>query len=161
MGPAIGPLAGAFLINTKGWEWVLFLCAMINAAELLAYVFTFSDTLWVPERSKQLPKPSTWLTKVIPQRVPGSTLGFMDFSAPLIFIQSPVIVVCALAYGATFGVVLVGLTNIEPIAFGEFYGFKTTQDGLVFLSVLVGAVIGELAAGPLSDAVMKRHLKQC
>lgn len=161
IGPALGPLAGAFLINAKGWEWALFLCAIINAAELVAYVFTFSETLWVPEDSEPLPKPSTWLAKLIPRRVPGSTLAFMDFSAPLIFIQSPVIVICALAYGATFGVVLVGLTNIEPIAFGNFYRFKTTQDGLVFLSVLVGAVIGELAAGPLSDAVMKRHLRHC
>jgi MFS family permease len=124
IGPAIGQLAGAFLINAKGWEWALFLCAIINAAELVAYIFTFSETLWVPEESEQLPKPSTWLAKVIPRRVPGSTPAFMDFFAPLVFIQSLVIVICALAYGATFGVVLVGLTNIEPIALVVFTDLK-------------------------------------
>jgi MFS family permease len=160
IGPAVGPLIGAFLINAKGWEWALFLCAIINAVELVAYVFTFSETLWVPKECEQQSNPTTWLSKFTPRRVPNSTLTVRDFTAPLVFIQSPVVVICALAYGVTFGVVLVGLTNIEPIAFGDFYGFKTTQDGLVFISVLVGALIGELAAGPLSDAVMKRHLSQ-
>ena len=160
IGPAVGPLIGAFIINAKGWEWALFLCSIINAAELAAYVFTFSETLWVQRASQQRPDSSTWLSKVTPRRVPGSTLTARDFFAPLVFIQSPVVVICALAYGVTFGIVLVGLTNIEPIAFGDFYGFKTTQDGLVFLSVLVGAVIGELAGGPLSDAVMRRQQRQ-
>lgn len=164
IGPALGPLIGAFLIDAKGWEWALFLCAIINAIELVAYIFTFQETLWVPKKSEQPSNVSSGagiLCKVIPRRVPGSTLTAWDFFAPFVFIQSPVVVICALAYGVTFGVVLVGLTNIEPLAFGDTYGFETTQDGLVFLSVLVGAVIGELAAGPLSDAVMKRHLRQC
>ncbi|KAH8805080.1 major facilitator superfamily domain-containing protein [Xylogone sp. PMI_703] len=158
IGPAIGPFIGAFLINAKGWQWALYLCAIINGAELLAYIFTFHETLWIPKENGQ----SSLSTKsIIPRRVPGSTLNFWDFFAPFVFIQSPVVVICALAYSVTFGVTLVGLTNIEPLAFGAFYGFKTTQDGLVFLSVLVGAVIGEQAAGPLSDIVMKRHVKKC
>lgn len=162
IGPAIGPFIGAFLINARGWQWALYLCAIINAAELLAYIFTFHETLWVPSEDEmsEVAKGSNVPYRQTPRRIPGSTLKFWDFFAPFVFIQSPSVVICALAYGITFGVTLVGLTNIEPIAFGAFYGFKTTQDGLVFLAVLVGAVIGEQAAGPLSDVVMKRHLKK-
>ncbi|OBT51795.1 hypothetical protein VE04_08105, partial [Pseudogymnoascus sp. 24MN13] len=146
IGPAIGPLIGAFLINAKGWQWSLFLCAIINAVELIAYVFLFQETLYTSSESKGLS-----FSKIIPGRVPGSSLAFWKILSPFVFIQSPVVVICAFAYGISFGTALVGLTNIEPLAFGAFYGFKTTQNGLVFLSVLVGAVIGEQAAGRLSD----------
>jgi MFS family permease len=163
IGPAIGGLIGGFLIDAKGWPWALFLCAIINAAELVAYVLTFDETLWVPVESEQQSTgtPRTGiLAKFIPHRLSGSSLAPWEFFGPFVFIQSPVVVICALAYGVSFGTVLVGLTNIEPLAFGDFYKFGATQDGLVFLSVLIGAVIGELAAGRLSDTVMKRHLQK-
>jgi MFS family permease len=163
IGPAIGPLIGAFLINAKGWQWSLFLCAIINAAELIAYVFLFQETIYMSSESKGLSstKASGFFSRIIPGRVPGSSLAFWKILSPFVFIQSPVVVICAFAYGISFGTALVGLTNIEPLAFGAFYGFKTTQNGLVFLSVLVGAVIGEQAAGRLSDTVMETHLKKC
>ena len=91
-------------------------------------------------------------------RIESSSLGIFG---PFVCIQSPVVVICALAYGVSFGTVFVRLTNIKLLAIGDFYGFGATQDGLVFLSVLVGAVLGKLAARRLSDIVIKRHLKRC
>lgn len=104
---------------------------------------------------------TTFLHKIIPQRIPGSRLRPKDFWATFVFIQSPVVVLCALAYGFSFGFASVGLANIIPSAFGTFYGFGTVQDGLVFISVLIGVVLGEQASGPVSDLIMKRHVKKC
>lgn len=153
IGPGLGALIGAFLINAKGWQWSLWLCAIINGAELVGYFFTLKETL----SPNQKEKPALPLTRILPWPISGKRLRIRDFFAPLLLSQSPVILICAMAYSVSFAVASVGLITIEPIAFGKFYGFGTTQDGLVFLSILIGAIIGEQAAGPLSDFVMKRH----
>ena len=89
-GPAIGGLIGSFLINAKGWQWALFLYVIVNAAELVAYVLTFEETVWVPDEREQQSTgtPRTGiLSKVIPRRVPGSSLALWEFSA-LLFVSS-------------------------------------------------------------------------
>jgi MFS family permease len=154
IGPSIGPLIGAFLTNSRGWRWSLWLCAIINGAELVLYVFTFRETASVEGLE-------TGSLSWIPRAMPGRRLRLQQFWKPCLFVQSPAIVISAFAYGITFGFSLVGLTNIEPLAFGALYDFGTVQNGLVFLSVLVGAVIGEQVSGPLSDAIMKRYIKRC
>lgn len=155
IGPGIGPLFGAFVANARGWRWTLWLCAIINGAEFVAYLFLFRETAWVEGMAS--PRRLTW----IPRCLPGRRLRARVFAYPLLFVQSPAILIIAFAYGVTFGFALVGLTNIEPLAFGAFYGFGTVQNGLVFLSVLVGAVIGEQVSGPFSDALMRRYVKRC
>ena len=135
------------------------MCAIINAAELLLYIFAFKETLYVGREDRE--EKTTFLHKIVPQRIPGSRLRPKDFWAPFVFIQSPAVVLLAIAYGCSFGFASVGLANIVPTAFGAFYGFGTIQDGLVFISVLIGVVLGEQAAGPVSDLIMKRYVKKC
>jgi multidrug resistance protein len=153
IGPGLGALIGAFLINAEGWQWSLWLCAIINGAELIGYFFTFKETLWPDQKEK----PALLVARIFPWPISGKRLRGRDFFEPLLLFQSPVVLICAMAYSVSFAVASVGLLTIEPIAFERFYGFGTTQDGLVLLSVLIGAIIGEQAAGPLSDLVMKRH----
>jgi hypothetical protein len=111
--------------------------------ELLLYIFTFRETLYRPNASKFALK-----------RVPGSSLSLGTFLSPLLFLASPTTAICALTYGIGFGFTSVGMSVIVPDAFSRFYGFDATQQGLVFIAVLVGVVIGEQAAGPVSDWVM-------
>jgi hypothetical protein len=57
-------------------------------------------------------------------------------------------------YGSSFSLTFVSMSLIAPLAFQTFYSFTTTQQGLVFTAVLIGVVIGEQAAGPVSDWVI-------
>lgn len=159
-GPGIGGLVGGVLINARGWAWALWLSAIITGVQLLAYVFTYRETLYTAQQPCDKGA-GGFASKYLPRRVPGSDLGVGTFLSPLLFFQSPVVLVCALAYGVSFGTIGVGMAVIIPSAFGEFYGFGISQDGYVYVAVLIGVFIGEQAAGPVSDLVMKRHKRYC
>ena len=69
--------------------------------------------------------------------------------------QSPVIVLCALSYAASFALASVGTVTFVPVAFGDRYGFDSVQDGLTYISILVGVLLGEQAAGRVSDRIVR------
>ncbi len=64
---------------------------------------------------------------------------------------------CTLAYGVSFALGNVATVTLIPIAFGETYQFGPVSDGLVYISILVGVLIGEQAAGPVSDMIMRKQ----
>lgn len=154
----MGGLIGGALINAKGWPWALWLSAIITGAEFITYIFTFHETSYaarlVADKDNRFPR------SLLP-RVPGSSLSLRAFLAPLLFFQSPAVVISAFAYGVSFGLASVGTAVIIPSAFGGSYDFGVTQTGLVYIAALVGVLIGEQAAGPVSDLIMKRHARAC
>lgn len=153
---------GGPLIQYHGWRWSQWLCAILNAAQFLGYVFTFRETYYLARRHESEARPRRFHffeLFTLPRRVLGSSLSFKTVLTPLLFLQSPVVVLCAITYGWAFGEVSVGMANIVPFAFGKFYNFGPVGDGLVFISILVGVLIGEQLAGPLSDYIMKRHVR--
>lgn len=118
------------IVKFCGWRWGLWVTAIMNGVQCLLYTFTFRETMYTPVKSK------IW--------------------APLLFLQSPAVVLSAVSYAVCFGITSVGLANIVPIAFGHFYGFGPLGDGLSFIAILVGVIIGEQFAGRLSDAMMRK-----
>ena len=162
LGPAIGGLVGGPLIQAKGWRWAQWLGAITCAAQLIAYLLTFEETLYGARKQQPQQHSRQWsIARIfqVPRRVPGSSLSILTAVKPLYFLQSPVVVICALAYAVCFSVVSVGVATIIPLPFGEYYNFNSTADGLTYIAILVGVIIGEQAAGPLSDRMMKRHIE--
>lgn len=158
IGAPLGGLIGGPLINVKGWPWALWLSAIITGAEFVAYIFTFDETSYA---ARQVDGKDHKFTASLVHRVPSSRLGPQAFLAPLLFFQSPAAVLCAFAYGISFGLASVGTAVIIPQVFGGSYDFGVAQTGLVYIAALVGVLIGEQAAGPVSDVIMKRHVKAC
>ncbi|KAF5355133.1 hypothetical protein D9756_005566 [Leucocoprinus leucothites] len=96
-------------------------------------------------------------------------LGFWDISAerhlrrrdfvvkPLSMMKYPSVAFPAIFYG-----VIYGFASIEPALtlatlFTRIYNFDTVQNGLANgISLLVGATIGELCSGPVTDLMMQR-----
>ncbi|KAF8911596.1 major facilitator superfamily domain-containing protein [Gymnopilus junonius] len=76
---------------------------------------------------------------------------------PLSMLKYPSVVFPALYYAVTYG-----FASIEPALtlatlFTEFYHFDTVRNGLANgVSLLVGASLGELLSGPVTDAMMVR-----
>lgn len=78
-----------------------------------------------------------------------------------IIVYAPHAVIFALAYGISFRLASVGTAVIIPQVFGGSYYFGVAQVGLVYIAALVGVFVGEQAAGPVSDVIIKRHVKAC
>ena len=130
--------------------------------QFIAYLLTFEETLYAARQQQPQQHSRQWsIARIfrVPRRVPGSSLSILTAVKPLYFLQSPVVVICALAYAVCFSVVSVGVATIIPLPFGEYYNFNSTADGLTYIAILVGVIIGEQAAGPLSDRMMKRHIE--
>ncbi|KAK5113320.1 hypothetical protein LTR85_010937 [Meristemomyces frigidus] len=154
-GPAIGGLVGGFLIAALGWQWALYLNAICNAAEMLAYIFCFPETQWVPSNPIGL-KARMRFPVNHSRRLRPST-----FLQPLLFFQSPVLVIMLFVFGVSFGIISVGLSVTLPAVFPVLYGFSPQADGLVFVAYVVGALVGGQLGGWLSDVIVRRYAAKC
>ncbi|TVY88518.1 putative MFS-type transporter [Lachnellula willkommii] len=74
------------------------------------------------------------------------------FFRPLALILLPPILWCALVQSVTIGFIVAVTSNVAS-AYETAYGFKPYQTGLCFFAAIIGAMIGILAGGHLSDQV--------
>ncbi|KAM5489169.1 hypothetical protein MaudMau93_003666 [Microsporum audouinii] len=95
----------------------------------------------------------------LPRFLPGQ-LSVRSLLEPILFLQSPHLVLIALAYGVTFAITSPGISVILPLALEEFYGFGAIAQGLFFLGPLVGVLLGERLGGPGSDWAMNRERRR-
>ncbi|KAK7472310.1 hypothetical protein VKT23_000430 [Stygiomarasmius scandens] len=92
------------------------------------------------------------------ERPPTRKLKATDFVIkPLSMLKYPSVVFPALYYAVTYG-----YASIEPALtlatiFTDLYGFDTVRNGLANgVSLLLGAALGELFSGPVTDVMMQR-----
>ncbi|TVY12582.1 putative MFS-type transporter protein [Lachnellula arida] len=74
------------------------------------------------------------------------------FFRPLALILLPPILWCSLVQSVTIGFIVAVTSNVAS-AYETAYGFKPYQTGLCFFAAIIGAMIGILAGGKLSDQV--------
>jgi len=153
LGAPVGGIIGGPVIYYVGWRWVLWLTAICNGLQFLAYLFTVPET---SQTQRQLSVPGKNQLFSIPKRVPGR-LGLRSFIEPFLLLQSPHVTLVAFAYSVTFAITSPGISAIVPLATKEVYNFSPVAQGLFFVGPLVGVLLGELIAGPASDWLMNRE----
>lgn len=158
LGPSFGPLVAGTIIKYHGWRWSLYLTALLNGAQALLYLFTFYETSFA-QREAQNISANEGFKQLFRRPKKVNSLGSKAILGSLFFIQSPVVILCTLAYAVTFAIVLIGLPQIVSISFSELYNFGPARVGLVFASAAIGVIIGEQLSGPLSDRLMKHEIK--
>lgn len=117
-GPALGGLAGGFLVGAKGWRWGLYVNAMINGAQIAGHVVALPETRWMDGamdvgRKQRMGLFVDWRT--------GST-GRWKWVEWALFLQSPVVVVLMSIFAVSFRIVSVGLAVTLPETLGPVYG---------------------------------------
>lgn len=153
MGPSLGGLIGGPVVHFVGWEWVIWLVAIVNGVETIAYFLTCPETSLQHRKHSGLGEYRHSELLHLPTSIPGR-LNLRSFVESIIFIQSPHVTLIAFAYGVTFAITSPGLSTIVPLALEELYGFGAIPQGLFFIGPLVGVALGELLAGPGSDWAM-------
>jgi MFS family permease len=148
LGAPVGGIIGGPVVYYIGWRWTMWLIAICNGIQFLAYVFNRQLSGPSKDQFSQMFKP--------PKRAHGR-LGLRSFIEPILLLQSPHVTLVAFAYGVTFAITSPGISAIVPLATKEIYNFSPVAQGLFFVGPLVGVLLGELAAGPASDWLMNRE----
>ncbi|KAJ5833660.1 hypothetical protein N7474_001971 [Penicillium riverlandense] len=156
IGPPLGGLIGGPVAEYVGWQWAMWIVAIANFVEALAYVLSCPETSYEHRRYNGMGAyhPAEYL--ITPKPLPEQ-LKLRSFIEPVLFLQSPHVTLIAFAYGVTFAITSPGLSAIVPLALKAVYNFDAVQQGLFFIGPLLGVVFGELLAGTGSDWAMNRE----
>ncbi|KIV82011.1 hypothetical protein PV11_04152 [Exophiala sideris] len=159
LGAPLGGIIGGPVVYYIGWRWVMWLIAICNGFQTLAYVLTCPETSLVHRQQAHLGAYDSSEMVRLPKKIPGR-LGLRMFIEPILLLQSPHVTLIAFAYGVTFAITSPGISVIVPLATEEFYNFGAVAQGLFFIGPLVGILIGELLAGNASDWLMNRERRR-
>ncbi|KAJ7661697.1 major facilitator superfamily domain-containing protein [Mycena rosella] len=167
IGPILGPLIVGFLVQDKGWRSAFYLLAAIHLALFFAHLFFGPETLYLNRRSpgegygeKDVAVHTGWHHYVSFQVFDRRPISVQEIFRPLAMVFRPVVLLPALAYSITFCYTNVMMTILIPQLFGENFHLTPGQMSLQFISLLVGAVLGEQIAGYGSDVLVNWRTKR-
>ncbi|EMC96554.1 hypothetical protein BAUCODRAFT_480367 [Baudoinia panamericana UAMH 10762] len=167
-GPFIAPMITGAVIENAGWRWSLWLMAIFAGVFLVMMFFFLPETLYIRHLGTEnientagvQPKRKRLFAQMEFRRISPRPISFLEFFRPLYMLRYPSVGLIALSW--CFGVALpdIGISNIVPLAFGGVYGWGPRAQGLSNAGFLVGCLLGEAFAGPMSDLYIRYRLKR-
>ncbi|KAF4620386.1 hypothetical protein D9613_000961 [Agrocybe pediades] len=185
-GAHLAPIVGGYVARDRGWRWCFWVGAILNGVMVVVVFFFLPETVFdrpdqsadeeviVEKLNTSDPKepyaaPSMSMATYMRRlclwdldRPPTRQLRISDFIIkPLSMLKYPSVTFPALYYAITYG-----FASIEPALtlatlFTQIYHFDTVRNGLANgVSLLVGASLGELCSGPVTDRMMMRARRQ-
>lgn len=177
LGPAVGPIAGAFITQTTTWRWAFWATSAADAAIQIAGLLWLRETYapvlldrkrrliakssGVPASSLHTPYDDVNANGVVRKSV-WSTLG-TAMTRPFRLLATQVIVQCIALYMMyVYGLMYLMLASFptlftSPVPSG--YGMSIGIGGLNYISLGLGFFLGAQVCAPLQDR-MYAYLKQ-
>ncbi|KAH0846209.1 hypothetical protein AYO21_11072 [Fonsecaea monophora] len=148
LGPTIGPTIGGFLSPAAGWRWLFGFLA------LYAAILTFLGVVFVPEtyapvllrrRARLLSKVTgkTYMTKIdIEQPLVFKNVVKRSLSRPwALLFREPIVLLLSIYMSVIYGTLYLCFAAF-PIIFQKGYGWNAGEEGLAFLGIMLGSLIG-------------------
>ncbi|KAH8671513.1 major facilitator superfamily domain-containing protein [Xylariales sp. PMI_506] len=175
--PFLGGIAGGAILNNPhlSWRWTEWIPLILMGAGLIAQIFFLPETIYIRNRpataavtvvgSSVVPPsaPTFWgrYGVHIPKRHQDAQHSFwFVFTRPFVMFRFPAVVLAAFWFGVAY-MMHVGITAEIPLIFEPApYNFSQLDVGLSAFSGLIGALVGEVFAGPMLDAIAKRNLRR-
>ena len=160
LGPTIGPIAGGFLGQSKGWVWVQGMMSIFSGVMWLLGLVSVPETYTPVLLRKRAQKLSSTTGKVY--RAETDTDGHAD-RLPLrtalvrpwvLLFKEPIVSVLSIYMAIIYGTLYM-LFGAFPICFQEARGWSEGIGGLAFLGVAVGMILAILLV-PLRN---KRYVR--
>lgn len=160
LGTPLGPFIMGFVVQHAGVHWIFWIFVIINFLQAVAYLLFGEETLYIRDSKNPCDTSShSRLRSLLPRRINPAPFRARDAFAPILLVRHSRILVPAIATGITFCYGNIAFVVEMPISFGEKFNFNAQQIGLQFLSIIIGAVIGEQLSGPMSDAFLKARAR--
>ena len=163
LGPALGPIAGAFIAQGTTWRWVFYSTSLVACAiQVLGFFFlkeTYGAAL-LARKKKELIKitgnKELHTEFDTPNRKMSTHLG-TAFKRPFkLLLTQPIVQVLALYIGFVYGVLYLVLSTF-PLLWTSpvFYGESTGIAGLNYISLGLGFFVGTQIAAKTADRIYK------
>ncbi|KAF8998411.1 MFS general substrate transporter, partial [Cyathus striatus] len=189
-GGHISPIVGGYVAKSMGWRWCFWVGAFLNGVMFIICMAFLPETMFERDNCKQINEGNSMECEkgseidsnlpIVPYTPPKMTFatylrrlrlwtpsssrrleGRDFFIKPLSMFQYPTVAFPAIYYGVTYGYASIGLSQTVATLFTRIYKFDTVRDGLANgISLLVGAILGEMCAGPVTDLMMQRARKK-
>jgi hypothetical protein len=153
LGPAIGPVAGAFLAQAEGWKWVAALLAFF-ALFLFVLGALFSPETYAPvllrRRAQYLSKATGKVYRAeldVKKPMKTKDLFLQQLKTPWILLFTETVAFLMAIYAAVVYAILYMQFTAFPIVFVQYRGWATNIAGLAFIGLSIGALLGLVFLG--------------
>ncbi|VUC29996.1 unnamed protein product [Clonostachys rosea] len=162
IGPAMGPIAGGFMVENLSWRWVFHATSIADAIIQIGGLFLLRET-YPPvllERKKQALIKETGNAELHtefdhPRRTMWQTLR-ISLTRPFILLGTqPIVQVLALFAAYLFGLMYLLLATF-PALWEKRYGESIGVAGLNYISLGLGFFLGTQICAPLQDRIFCR-----
>ncbi|MCJ1380902.1 hypothetical protein MMC17_004011 [Xylographa soralifera] len=164
LGPVVGPVAGGYLAQAKGWRWIFLVLAIaFGAGTLACFTFwheTYSVTILECKAKRLRSKTSNpHLRSALHDGLSYRAAFRRAIVRPLkMLVLSPIVLALSLFTSVIYGYLYLLFTTITEV-FEVEYGFSQGTVGLTYLGVGLGMLFGLAAFGLLSDRMLKAKAK--
>lgn len=163
--PTVGPVAGGYLTEAKGWRWVFWVLAMLaGLCTILCFLFMRETyTLVILGRKTERLRKETGNLDLRSKLDVG--LSPKDFFVRSIIrpakmlIFSPIVLWTAIYVGVVYGYMYLLFTTFT-LVFERSYGFSSGSVGLSFMGIGIGSLTGLIIFAWGSDRMLKRRTEQ-
>ena len=157
LGPALGPIAGGFLGESKGWRWVEGMTAIFTGILWIVNTFVYPET-YAPtllrKRADALSKMTgkVYMAKIdlaMPRRSMTQQFKKSLMRPWILLFKEPIVLLTSLYMAIVYGTLYLCFAAF-PIVFQTPYpagwGWSPGIGGLAFLGIAVGMVVGAIGA---------------
>lgn len=166
LGPTIGPIAGGFLAQSKGWRWNMGMMTIFSGVMLILGLLFVPETyapVILRKRAQKLRllTGNVYRTKEDAARgkiAPSKALSTALLRPWILLFREPIVLVLSIYISVIYGTLYL-LFSAVPIVFQEHRGWSEGVGGLAFLGIAVGMLIAVVLSA-LSNKVYLRTAAQ-
>lgn len=167
LGPAVGPIAGAFITEHTSWRWVFYATSIVDGVIQLAGLFFLRETYGpriLKLRAKRLRKETNdaeYQTEFERQNKTLTQVLRTALVRPFKLLGTqPIVQVLSLYMAYTYGMMYIVLSTF-PLLWTSpgYYNESIGMAGLNYISLGLGFWLGSQVCAPLNDRIY-RHLKK-
>ncbi|OQO03222.1 hypothetical protein B0A48_11478 [Cryoendolithus antarcticus] len=164
LGPAIGPIAGAFIAGNVSWRWVFYSTCIAAIVIQIIGVFFLKETYAAEilrQKKSRLIKATGNKDLHTEFETPNRKLSThlrTAFERPFrLLLTQPIVQIMALYIGYVYGVLYLMLASFPALWSGpnSIYKESTQIGGLNYISLAVGFVVGTQIAAKTADKIYK------
>ncbi|KAH8691448.1 major facilitator superfamily domain-containing protein [Talaromyces proteolyticus] len=143
LGPGLGPVIGSFVVTRKDWRWTQWTVLFFAAFSLLL-TLAASETFHPILKRRLARKRGQEFTQQPPLATRLRHFAVVALVRPIqMLLLEPIVSLLCLYVACEFGT-LFSFFAAVPYTFGVVYGFSLDDSGLIFLSIIIGCVLGFL-----------------
>lgn len=165
LGPAVGPIAGAFISENVSWRWIFFATTIADALIQVAGLFFLRETYtpvilrWRKEKLiKETGNTALHTDFDDASKTVRATLATAIVRPFRMIMTQPIIQVLALYMMYLYGLLYLVLSSFPTLWMS--YGFNTGIGGLHYIALGVGLFLGAQTCAPLQDRIYARLKKR-